>query len=73
MNLRPGETSVALNEPISVVLWLDLVYKRIPEVVKILENLSSKSSTILNKLALQSIERLLPMSTRCILEKMMHF
>ena len=36
MDLRLGETSVALNEVIFVVLWLDLVYKRILEVVKIL-------------------------------------
>ena len=34
MDLRFGETSVALNEAISVVLCLDLVYKRIPEVVE---------------------------------------
>ena len=34
MDLWLGETSVALNEAISVVLLLDLVYKRIPEVVE---------------------------------------
>ena len=34
MDLRLGETSMALNEAISVVLRLDLVYKRIPEVVE---------------------------------------
>ena len=34
MDLRLGETSVALNEAISVVLWLDLVYKMISEVVE---------------------------------------
>ena len=34
MDLRIEETSVALNEAISVILWPDLVYKRIPEVVE---------------------------------------
>jgi len=34
MDLRLGETSMALNEVISVLLWLDLVYKMIPKVAK---------------------------------------
>jgi len=34
MDVRLGDTSLALNETIFVVLWIDLVYKRIPEVVE---------------------------------------
>jgi len=34
MDLRVGETSVALNKAIFVVLWLDLVYKMTSKLAK---------------------------------------
>ena len=62
MDLRFGETSVALNEAISVILCLDLVYKMIPEVAKILKTLSFKSTTFLSELAIQIIGLFFPIA-----------
>ena len=50
MDPRLGETSVALNEAISVVLRFDLVYKRIPEVVENFSKLEFQIEVIFERI-----------------------
>ena len=51
MDLKFGETSVAFNEVISVVLWLNLMYKRIPEVVENFSRLELQIEAVSNELS----------------------
>ena len=50
MDLRLGETLVAFNEAISVILWLDLVYKMIPEVIENFSKLEFQIEVIFERI-----------------------
>ena len=52
MVLRLGETSVALNEAIFVVLCLDLVYKMIPGVVENFSRLELQIEVVFERIEL---------------------